>query len=172
MAASVPWQRPRSSRGGRKRAWSATSWAPDGQQHRHDMVECLNGQNIDVYYTKLSRPRSNLFGDGLKRSGRGHAACPAAGTSGAFALNQQLRCRARADRDRAAIFPAQPHRIGGGVALLDLDRLARLEIVVLDEAEERRILIGDARHPERLADRAREEGFQGARCDGAVGAWN
>ena len=32
----------------------------------------------------------------------------------------------------------QPHGIGGGVARLDLDRLPRLQVVALDEAQERR----------------------------------
>src|SRR5207248_378998 len=68
-------------------------------------------------------------------------------------LNEQLRGRARSDCDRAIVLAAQPHRIGGGVARLDLDRLARLQIVAFDEAEERGILIRDTRHSQRLADR-------------------
>jgi hypothetical protein len=44
-----------------------------------------------------------------------------------------------------------------GVAALDLDRLTRLEIVALDEAQERRILIGDAGDAQRRAELARQQ---------------
>src|SRR5262245_36557773 len=71
-------------------------------------------------------------------------------------FDQQLGGGAGADRDLPILAP-QHHRVGGGVARLDLHRLARLEIVALDEAQERRILIRDPRDPQRRADRAGQQ---------------
>ena len=66
-------------------------------------------------------------------------------------LHEHLRRGARADGDARDRFAAQPHAVGGGVALLDLDDRARLQVVPLDEAQELRILIGDAADRDRLA---------------------
>src|SRR5438067_6198596 len=77
-------------------------------------------------------------------------------TSASIELHEQLRGRARADRN-PSIPSAQLHRVGCGVARLDFDRLARLEVVVLDEAQERGILIGDPRHFQRSGERTGEQ---------------
>ena len=70
-------------------------------------------------------------------------------------LHQHLRRGARADRE-LAVVSAQPDAVGGGVALLDLDDLSRLEIVALDEAQELAVLIADAPDRDRFvrADRS------------------
>ena len=60
-------------------------------------------------------------------------------------------------------MPRSRHGVGRGVARFDLDRLSRLQAVAFDEAQERRILIGDARH----ASAARRSGTS-AGCRGAA----
>ena len=92
--------------------------------------------------------------------------------SGSGRFDQQLRCGARADRDDAVIFALQLHRVGCGVARFHFHRLARLQIVALDEAQERRILIGDPRHGQRLSDRARQQRVELARGDRAFRVGN
>src|SRR5256885_17096217 len=82
-------------------------------------------------------------------------------------LDQQLRRGTRADRD-LPILAAQHHRIGGVVARLDFDRFTRLETIALDEAEKRRILIRDARDPERRAERTGQQVLEMTRGDFAV----
>ena len=84
--------------------------------------------------------------------------------SSSIDLDEELRRRARADGD-AAILLSHEHRIGRGVARFDLDALTRLQIVALDEPQERRILIGDPRHPQRRADRAGEQAVEVAGGD-------
>src|SRR5437868_8985205 len=67
-----------------------------------------------------------------------------------FNLDEELRCGPGADRQRFKIRAAQTHGISHRVARLDFDSLSRLEVIALDESEERRILIGDARHLQQL----------------------
>jgi hypothetical protein len=84
-------------------------------------------------------------------------------------LHEQLRCGAGADGDQRVVFAAHAHAVGGGVALLDLNRGARLEVMAIDEAQERAVLIHDARHPHRRADRARHESLRLLRLHLPVG---
>ena len=72
-------------------------------------------------------------------------------------LHQELRGRACADGDAAIVLAAQPHAVGRLVALLDLHRLAGLQVVALHEAEELLVLIDDARDGHARAHRARQE---------------
>ena len=58
----------------------------------------------------------------------------------------------------AAIVPAaDAHAVGCGIALLDRDRLSRLEVVLLDEAQEVFVLIDDAGHGDRGVERAGQQ---------------
>src|SRR5690349_734728 len=81
---------------------------------------------------------------------------------------QQLRRRPRADRD-LPILAAQQYRVRGVVSRFDFNGLARLEVVALDEAEERRILVGDAGDFQRRRHRAGEQVVEMSRRDLAVG---
>ena len=58
----------------------------------------------------------------------------------------------------------------GRVARFDFDALSRLELVVLDEPQKRRILVSDARDLQRFSDWTGEQVVEMVRCDGAVGA--
>ena len=81
---------------------------------------------------------------------------------------QTSNCSTRSfDAARAPIVigarpAAQHHRVGRSVARFDLDRLPGLQVVALDEAQKRRILIGDARDLQRRAERRRSAGCRGA----------
>src|SRR5262245_35466160 len=70
-------------------------------------------------------------------------------------FDEKLGRRPRADRDRGAVLAAEFHGIGYRVTRLDFDRLTGLEVVLLNEAQKRRILIRDARDLERCPHRAR-----------------
>ena len=72
-------------------------------------------------------------------------------------LDQQLRRRPRADRDALIVLSADADAVGGGVARLDFDRLSRLEMVLLDEAQELLVLIDDARDGDSRLERARQQ---------------
>ena len=63
----------------------------------------------------------------------------------------------------------QPHAVGHLVARLHLDRLARHQVVLLDEAQEGGILIGDARHVTRSPQGAGEQGVEFVTRHVAVG---
>src|SRR5687768_10458623 len=56
-------------------------------------------------------------------------------------LDEQLRRRARPDRDWLAILAAQPHAVRRGVPSLDLNRLSGLESMALDEPQEGFVLV-------------------------------
>ena len=62
---------------------------------------------------------------------------------------------------------AQPHAVGGGVALLDLDDRARLQVAPLDEAQELRILIGDAADRDPLPQRTAQKRIERPPLDDA-----
>src|SRR4030095_5868542 len=64
-------------------------------------------------------------------------------------LDEELRRRPGADRDRTPVLASQLHRVCGLISKFDLDGLAWLEIVLFGEAEERGILVGDPRDFER-----------------------
>ena len=66
--------------------------------------------------------------------------------------------RAR-DGDRRSFFRTSTES-ARGIARFHLDALTWLQIVAFDEPQERRILIGDARHPQRCADRAGEQAVE------------
>ena len=88
------------------------------------------------------------------------------------ATDQQLRRGARADRHALIVRALQAHAVRHFVARLDLDRLARLEVMALDEAQERRVLIGDARHRDRRVERAGQQRLERAMRELAVGGRN
>src|SRR5205814_515767 len=71
--------------------------------------------------------------------------------SGRVDFHEQLGRRARADRQRSAIFAAEQDGVSCGIPPLDLNRLAGFEVVALDKTEKRRVLIGDARDAEARA---------------------
>ena len=53
-------------------------------------------------------------------------------------FDEQLRRRAHADRDPLIVFALQPHAVRHFIARFDFDRLPGLELVALDEPQERR----------------------------------
>ena len=87
-------------------------------------------------------------------------------------LDQQLRCGARADRDALIVLAADAHAVGGRVPRFDLDRLSRLEMVVLDEAQELLVLIDDARDGDGGLERAGEERLRVLRLHESLGIGN
>ena len=71
-------------------------------------------------------------------------------------LHQQLRRRARPNRDALIVLAADNHAVGCRVARLDLNGLARFEMVVLDEAQELLVLIDHSRHGHRRSPAGRK----------------
>ena len=87
-------------------------------------------------------------------------------------LHQQLRRGARPDRQPTIVAAAHANAVGCGIALLDRDRLARFQVVVLDEAQEVLVLIDDARHGDRSVERTRQQRLELLRLDQAFGVGN
>ena len=79
--------------------------------------------------------------------------------------DQQLRGGARPDRDALVVLAAHAHAVGRGVAILDLDRFARLEVVLLDEAQEHLVLVDHARDGHRRSQWTRQEALGFLRFD-------
>ena len=72
-------------------------------------------------------------------------------------IDEQLRRGARADRHARVVAAFEAHAVRHFVARLDLDGLTGLEVMALEEPQEGRILIGDARHGDARVQRAGQQ---------------
>ena len=87
-------------------------------------------------------------------------------------LHEHLGGRACADGDALVVLGPDAHAVRHRVTLFDLDGLAGLQVMVLDETQEASVLIDDTRDRDLLVERAGEQRLGWLRLDHSRGVWN